>query len=195
MFFLKKKIKKGFTLTELLAVLAIVSIMSLIGFSFFNNFQSATALNLSQRKLAAAMKLAQSFAIQGRTQQIFGGQRLPCGYGLRFISKTEFEIFYNEPENNSTTCADTNKVSDNLDYEESISKTEESFILEKGVEANWDVSANEKALYFSIPDATVYENGSALGSGEEIYDLVYTKTSENQSVMVNGRGGIFEIKQ
>ena len=95
----KIKIKKkfsGFTLMELMVVIAIVGIMTGIGTVSFSSARRATALNSAQDEIISAIKLAQSYALQGKT---YGSNQKPDGYGFEFTDNNSYKIFRYEGVN------------------------------------------------------------------------------------------------
>lgn len=203
--------KPGFTLVEIMMVVIIIGIMSATSFLFFENSRATVNLDISQRHLAAAIKLAQSYAIQGRTQIVNDEQKLPCGYGVYFFSKNEFAIFYSLPEETlGLSCQDfedkSQKFTDyvashpSFDFENLYRpivssdfnfKDIEKFSLEKNVELYFPELADgsHTSLYFSIPNANIYENGT-----QPLADTVYILEYANlkKSVNINLEGAITE---
>lgn len=113
----KNKNSKGFSLTELLIVLSIVSMLAVVSFVGLSSNRKNTRLKLSQRTVAAAIKMAQSYAVQGKTQSIDvtnTNDIVPCGYGMVFTSENHFVIFYNKPLDSSSV--DCQMINSDQDY-------------------------------------------------------------------------------
>lgn len=72
--------KNGFTLLEVMVIIAIIGIMSAVGIVSLSSSRKMMALKASQDEVASAIKLAQSYALQGR---INSGTK-PDGYGFEF---------------------------------------------------------------------------------------------------------------
>jgi prepilin-type N-terminal cleavage/methylation domain-containing protein len=189
---IKSKNKRGFSLVELMIVISIIGIMSVLGMASFRSSRAYLNLDLSQRELAAAIKLAQSYAIQGKTQIVAGEEMLPCGYGLRFTEEKKFEIFFNKnPE--TETCQKINQTASAEDMHfgnQSVSA--ETFEFKEGVtlEGVSDFATTE--IYFTIPHANVYNYAGNLLLLEKEYVLAYPDLEETKTVKVNARGAINE---
>ena len=184
----KRKKQAGFSLIEILIVLLIVSLLGIIGFTAFRSSKNTAQLEMSQRKVAAVIKLAQSYAIQGKTQLIDGQQEVPCGYGFRFTNENEFQIFYNEPTDEKdcqTLNAETNM--DNFKFG-SLSVEADGFSLENGVALSGDI--NSSSLYFSTPNANAYGSDGASFSSSKTITLQYRDAQK--SITINSTGAIKE---
>ncbi len=160
------KKKGGFSLIEIIIVISIVGIMTIVGINSFNSSKNSSALDASQRKIAATIRLVQSYAIQGRTQLIDDEQKVPCAYGLQFTSATEFEIFYYK-KNLDGSC-------------DSVQQKMESFSFEKNVSLDGDYAVAK--IFFIIPHATA--------SGSNIFTL--KKGDDSKTVMITQNGGVVE---
>ncbi len=135
---------RAVTLIELLIVISIIAIISVTGFVSYQRNKAKSILEGSQGEISSMIKLAQSYALGGKTQS---GIK-PCGYGFRFLDNTgkadftDYEIFYKTPIAGSD-CANTNMNS---------FVTVESGTLSNGaVLSNFDNNVAETEIYFSIP--------------------------------------------
>jgi type II secretory pathway pseudopilin PulG len=200
-----EKNKKALSLIEIMVVVAIIMIMSsvmLVAF-YSSSSKSSILLDLSQRKVAAAIKLAQSYAIQGKTQLIDGKQETPCGYGFHFTDSDSFEIFYNK-KSDGRSCQVINSGVDPGDATYSIESVKfqwsidnsvslESYDLEKNISLNLPAATDFKSvtsIYFSTPQANVY--GS---SGNPLAGYSYNlKNSfgKIKAITISSRGHILE---
>lgn len=91
------KLYKGVTLLELLIVMASIIIMTGIGFSIWQSSRGDMHLLNAQREVASAIKMAQSYALQGKTQDTGSGPFVPCGYGFYIINDAamnKYKIIY-----------------------------------------------------------------------------------------------------
>jgi prepilin-type N-terminal cleavage/methylation domain-containing protein len=158
-----KKHRNGFSLVELLVAVFIIAAISAISFFALRGTRGATQLRASQREVAAVIRLAQSYAIQGKTQLIGGEQKVPCGYGFRFISNNEYQIFYNEPPTGAgESCQIMNNpcAPDDCKYNSS-SKSLEGFSLKGNVVLD-SPGYLTSSLYFSVPNSIAYDNNGSL---------------------------------
>ena len=182
-----KKVKnnKGFSFIEVMIVISIIGIMSAVGMVGFNSSKSKTRLELSQRTLTAAIKLAQSYAIQGRVQE----SQVPCGYGVVFTSTAEFRIFYNI-SSAGKDCQEINAepTLSNFKYNAGTSRLIDLFKLEKDVFLDSPVFVNS-GVYFSTPRASAY-NYSGVSLGTQAYTLKYN--SSTKTVTVGSEGSVTE---
>ncbi|MFA7209733.1 MAG: type II secretion system protein [Parcubacteria group bacterium] len=157
---------KGVTLIELLVVIAIIGIMSGVGLLSLQPSKLDARLKAAQGEVAAAIRLAQSYALQGKTQD----GAAPCGYGFQFTSQTDYRIFYRIPN-----AGDCNPTSSRYNAE--------SFVLKDGVEID-PVDVNQE-IYFTVPFGNI--------SGPGIGDFVLTHpNADNKTVTVNVAGNVVE---
>jgi Tfp pilus assembly protein FimT len=87
----KEKKLNGFSLIELMVILAIIVIMTGVSIVSLSPSRRYQALKAAQDEVTASIKLAQSYALQGRT--VSGISRV-CGYGFKFTNETDYQIFY-----------------------------------------------------------------------------------------------------
>ena len=87
---LKKKIA-GFSLVELMIVVAIIGIMSSIVLVSFNSPKAGVRLKAAQSELVSSIKMAQSFALQGKIPAT--GSKASA-YGVEFIDSQNYQLFY-----------------------------------------------------------------------------------------------------
>ncbi len=152
---------------EVMIVIAIVGIMSALVLINFNSTKNNARVKASQREVASAIKLAHSYALQGKTQPRWDGEMVtPCGYGIYFIPASEgenitrYRLFYNMP--GGASCDDLNKLAKNRRFIEGESKTEEIQTLESGVYLRF---SSGRQVYFTVPHGETYSGaGGALGS-------------------------------
>lgn len=161
---MSNRIKKhpAFTLIELLIVIGIIGIMSVVGIVSLGSGKSKLKLQSAQREVAATIKLAQSYALQGKTQN----GATPCGYGFRLdpndsTDKKKYEIFYNAGPN----CDQKNSDPNYRHYRNGNpdpSGIAESHELGNGVKLKapniYSGDPNTTELYFTIPHAKMYNN-------------------------------------
>lgn len=140
--------KRGFTLLELMVVIGIIGIMTGIGLVSLVPAKKNIALKTAQDEVTSAIKLAQSYALQGKS---ISGVSDICGYGFRFIDPpiagdpiVDYEIFYYKA---GADCTGGKTES-----------TVESQDLKNGVSLTSPVVANTK-IYFGIPSADISGTG------------------------------------
>ncbi|MDQ1284249.1 MAG: hypothetical protein QG620_597 [Patescibacteria group bacterium] len=86
--------QKGFTLVELVIAIAIMTVIFLTAFFAYQQNRATAKLEAAQREVASAIKQAQSYALQGRTQSISGSYQAPVEYGFRFNTDSRYIVFY-----------------------------------------------------------------------------------------------------
>jgi len=157
---------RAFTLNEIIMVMAIISILSLVGFLALRGARSVSQFKAAQREVASTIKLAQSYALQGKLQADPAGSGLisPCGYGFHFKNETEYEIFYNLPDeaDPALKCAGKNVLAEYRRWRDEASGksvSAESFSLKNGVEL---ISAPDSVeIYFTLPHANIFDTDGA----------------------------------
>jgi prepilin-type N-terminal cleavage/methylation domain-containing protein len=161
---------KAFSLIELMIVMAIIGILSVVIIAGLTSSRSSTRLKSAQREVASVIRLAQSYALQGKTQNGI----TPCGYGFRFAggNETDYEIFYNTPASGGVaTCDALNGNPSGRQYIASGSLQAENYALKDSVRrSGGNPSAYE--LYFTVPHAKAYDtSGSEITASPIAIDL------------------------
>jgi prepilin-type N-terminal cleavage/methylation domain-containing protein len=99
----KKTIKKGFTLIELMIIIAIIGTMTTVGFVSLKSGQNQAKLKATQAEIATMIKLAQSYALQGKKQ----GAVVPEYYGLKFSVDGTGYIFCSSSDATDLNCSNS----------------------------------------------------------------------------------------
>jgi prepilin-type N-terminal cleavage/methylation domain-containing protein len=175
--------KKGMTLLELTVSMAIIAIMSAIGITLLSSSKDVIKLKDAQTEVATAIKVAQGYALQGKTQS-----NTVCGYGIRFASESTYRIFYNSLIGSNTDCNAQNKDdyscrqwrNESIDIENIMS-------LPRGV--TLPDYANAK-LFFDLPHANIYSNNGNAFSGS--LEWFFQIGELPKSIIINNRGMIIE---
>lgn len=129
--------RHGFTLLELIVVIAIIGIMTSVGLASLSSSKRQTALKTAQDEVTSAIKLAQSYALQGK---IPNSGDIACAYGFEFLDNSpnsEYQIFYYRKVGSS--CDTGNK----FEVERNNLKNGVSLVS----------SFSSSAIYFNIPSA------------------------------------------
>lgn len=182
-----KEIKKHFqkryaaaTLVELLVVIAIIGILAGVSVVSLQSAKTSSRLKAAQREVASQIKLAQSYALQGRAQ----GGVVPCGYGFRFKDNDEYEIFYNPKLLNCSSVANH--------YDSAISQSFESQTLNNGVKlSNPDPTNIAKTeIYFTVPHGNIYDYTGATPITDN--ELTFQFGSSTKKITISSGGRITE---
>lgn len=111
---MKKKIRKnGFTLIELMIIVAIIGIMTTVGFVSLKSGQNQAKLKATQTEIVALVKLAQSYALQGKKQ----GAVVPEYYGVKFSVDGSGYVFCSSSDSMDASCnnsIETHQFSDGV---------------------------------------------------------------------------------
>lgn len=92
--------KRGFSIVELMIVVAIIGIMSTVVMVSFNSPKSGVRLKAAQSEFVSAIKLAQSYALQGKIPP--NGDKASA-YGVSFTNNTKsYVIFYTDSDGDRT---------------------------------------------------------------------------------------------
>ncbi len=177
---------KAFTLIELMVVIAIIGVMTAIGFGILQNQKSSSALTNAQREVASAIKLAQTYALQGKTVN----GTTPCGFGFAFdsndLNRQKYFIFYIPA--GSSDCATVNSSPKYVDT--SSTPTFESYVLNNNIKLDGSTSIGNTEIYFSVPNGAVYDSTGNMYAGQTIN---FSDSSANQkSITINSGGSIME---
>lgn len=170
---LKSKKNLGFTLVEVITVMAIIGIMTAISIVSLRGARTGTNLENSRREAASAIKLAQSFALQGKTV----GGNAPCGFGFRFTDNDIYEIFY--IPSGGVSCDIKNDDDDTRNCSDTSCSTLESYNLKNNVTVT---ASTGKDIYFTIPHGNVYGSTGQTFSGETITFTASDGTTKELSV-------------
>jgi prepilin-type N-terminal cleavage/methylation domain-containing protein len=185
-----RKKYRGFSLIELMVVIGIIAIMSIILLVSFNSNKSQSRLKVAQRETASAIKLAQSYALQGKTQ----GGATPCGYGFIFTLNNQYQIYYNLP--GASTCTIRNSDVNYRHYRASApdaSVLGESAALKSGVILS-PYSQNNTDIYFTVPQANTYKNaGTAYDVAQTLtFSSTISGTTNTKTITINPGGYVTE---
>lgn len=200
--------RKGFSLMELMMVIVIISIMTAVIIANLNSTKSNAAFQTSTREIASAIKLAQSYALQGKTE----GGTTPCGFGFVFIDSTHYQIYYNTYDSaysnahslNWHDCADQNRDTNHLHFNNGASSgamnsvVDSAYVLPSQTTLDavspGSLSSNtyDTDIYFAIPRASASEFTQSLGSFNTTQNVVYTLkyTGKCQTATVGLQGAV-----
>ncbi|HHH12444.1 MAG TPA: type II secretion system protein GspH [Candidatus Moranbacteria bacterium] len=129
-----KKERKGFTMVELLVVVAIIGIMTSAVLVSLADSRAKKNAETSAREVAAALRLAQNYAVSGR---IFDRSKIPCRYSFVITSPSSYEIRYTHHPLGNPTCT-------------TVPETVESFALPEGT-----VLTGASPIHFTIPNGSL----------------------------------------
>lgn len=162
---------RGFSLVELMTVIAFISIMMAVTFLSFSGKRDETALNVSAREVAAAVRAAQSNALAGVKGS--GNSGGLCRHMARATNGNSYEVSVRQlksgnPAGNCSILSDTTELSLN------------TYVLSDGVtfaSPSWEVS-------FGIP------HGEVIGSANQ--NIVLQKNGKYSAVCVLASGSVVE---
>ena len=191
---------KAFTLVELIIVIAVIGIMTSVGMVSFQTSRNTHKVEAAANEVAATIKLAQSYALQGKAADDGSGNMVtPCGYGFRFdpgdSNLQQYEIFYNVPDAGSS-CADMDGAyfrQFNTSYSQPI---ESPLTLTNGVTLQSPAisdDSNPTEIYFTVPRADMFGyDGNALAS--DPITLGVTGDSATRIVTINYGGAVTQVQ-
>lgn len=179
----------GFSMLELIIVIAIIIIALLAGIASMSGVRSNAALKSSQRELTAAIKQAQSYALQGKTQN----GKTPCGYGLIFTDNKTYVVYYNALDGSggfTNGCQDQNTSTNYLHYRSSspASGVVSTSALPNGTITTESSLANTD-IYFTVPNSQAF-NGAGVSYPGRSITLDYN--GKQVTLDINTRGGVSE---
>lgn len=187
------KNKAGFTLIEMLVVLGITGILSSVGLISYQSAKSEAALRAAQREVATVIRMAQSYALQGKIQTIDGEQRTPCGYGFEFTNDHTYRIFYtykNDPSDAKNTCENDREYPSTGSIV-SINGNDQIFQLPDNVTMT-NAPVLPTKFYFTIPFGSVFPYDSVSDFGGNEMTLEYGENNATKRIIVNERGDVEE---
>lgn len=164
----KIKNTKGFTLLELLIVIAIMIILLSVGMVSLIPVKRSAILKSAQNEVTSAIKLAQSYALQGKI--IGSGLDAPCRYGFMFTDNDTYKIFYDQ------NCTGT----------ESLVETRD---LKSGAYLSNPASGNSSKITFSVPHGEVRSNNIAsFGSADFTFRINGVGATVNKTITIYDKG-------
>lgn len=188
---LKTKLS-GFTFLELVIIISIIGIGASVAIVSLNSSKSYAKLKAAQADTATAIKMAQSFALQGKTQS---GEKA-CGYGFRFTDNQNYEIFYVKLDQSvHDSCGEQNG---DANYRKWINDTDspssEIYNLAGEVSVKNPADIDNARIFFDIPHANIFngKDGILLYAPMAI-EFEYPPDSGNtKSITINELGSITE---
>lgn len=158
----------GFTFIELMIVIAIMGIAATAAVMSMDSARSEAALQSATRQVTSAIRLAQSYALQGKMEN---GSPV-CGFGVKIDSSNKYEIYYDALKSSSIDCG---SQTDNS------TATDSSYVLPSQVSFDSNSVANSTAVYFQAPGANP---SGTWNSGAAVY-LIYSTDGHQKEIMVN----------
>jgi len=191
---------------ELIIVMAIMGIMAGAGFVSLQSSKSDSRLKSAQREVSAAIKLAQSYALQGKTHSLGGVDTTPCGYGFRFDStdaqKQTYEIFYNLLDKTQyASCDIQNGNAANLHFiswGNPPSGHAGTFTLNNNVDLQSPAispAPNQTEIYFTIPFRNMYKEDGGKMVSDKTFTFEYpagSATAATKAITISPSGNITE---
>jgi prepilin-type N-terminal cleavage/methylation domain-containing protein len=155
--------RRGFTLLELSVVIGVICILSAVSIVSLTSSRNIVKLQAAQSELASTIKLAQSYALQGKTQ----GSSTPAFYGVKFFVNS-----YAVCTCTTSGCANCSSIGD--------SDSVEKYSLQNGV-----TRSSGNYVSFGVPHGEKYPAG-----GNTVFTVqVGGKT---KTVTVNSSGFVTE---
>ncbi len=182
---------RAVTMIEMIIVIAIIGIMAGLVMVSLQSGRSSSRLQSAQRNVTATIKLAQSYALQGKTQ----GGVTPCGYGFRFTANNAYEIFYNPRTGGYTSCNEQNNVLNMADLQyNGTSQTAEFYTLDAGVTLNSPVvtdftassADNATEIYFTIPHANAFKKDGTKYDAETNLRFIFSGDTKDITIRIGG---------
>ena len=159
-----KKKEKGFTLIEILIVVALIGILSVVSITSMKSGQDQNKLKAAQAETESIIKLAQSYALQGKKQ----GNIVPKYYGVKFSVDGKNYSFCS---NLNDTDVDCNNLIENYQFKNGV-------MLSAG---------QGTQISFDIP----YGN-CRLSSASDNLTLTFKFDNNSRGIIVNKGGAITE---
>lgn len=184
MFFGNKKVNRGFSLIELLIVMSIVAIMSSVGFMSYQDSKRDAILRAAQREVATVIRMAQGYALQGKTQND-GNDFTPCGYGVRFTSSGSYRIFYTKANAGSDCKTDDNYPGTGTTVANNIYTLSDDATISNS-------PASDVEFYFKVPFGNMLDRNGNSFNGTIIAFEHPSDTGDTMSITINSGGNVTE---
>jgi prepilin-type N-terminal cleavage/methylation domain-containing protein len=183
---LNKKNKKlsGVTLLELIVVIAIIGILAAVAIISMGSASSASKMEAVQKELASEIKLAQSYALQGKTHDGI----TPCGYGATFNADGTYNIFYNNLDSSKVDC-DTQNLDSSFNAHRPSSESMDGKTLSYGIRPN---ASGE--IYFTVPSAKIYYGGGSELTSNNNLSIILTGVNLSKYIKIY-TSGFIELEQ
>jgi len=166
----------GFTLVEVIMVIAIIGILSSISIISFNPLSKRTKVNASADEVTSALNLAKGYALQGRMP---AGFLSICGYGFKFTSTTQYQIFYYyHYTGGNLDCSDRNNFTETT----VITQT-----LKGGTVLNSPAFGATSTIYFNIPRSSV-----VFLPANPNFNIIYSGTPSIQKTVTVSANGLIQ---
>lgn len=192
------KNKNGFSFLEMIVTIAIISIMTAVFFSSLSGNKELKAVEGEARKVAAAIREAQNYALTGK--KITG--IAVCGWGMHYVAATKIYAVYYNFDNIGNGCEAFNGIKSNKVYDDTkFSVAYNSYKLENKVRFNNTATYNQN-IYFTIPFGIAHEyDGDALPdavgvgyTGQALIESEINPSAINYSICIYSSGQVKEIK-
>ena len=171
-------------------VITIISLVSVVTLTTVGVGRTRNNLKTAQAEVISAIKLTQSYALQGKT--VSAGET-PCGFGFMFSDEGNYRIFY-VPAGSGMTCDEKNANASYRQYiNESNSPTLEEYEIRNNIILKEGLDLSDTEVYFTVPHANVY-NSSGSAFGGTLITLTDSKGDMERSIEIDERGSIEKVE-
>ena len=176
------------TLIELLVVISIILILATatLGLSSLNTTRASLKMEQAEKELASAIKLAQTYALQGKTQN----GATPCGYGVHFDSQQTYKIFYRTLVSPNTDCDQQNSADSQYRIYSTENDIYSASMSSNGISVK-DSPVTDRDVFFTVPYAEIYSrsvNNTSLLIKDKVIQIQLTNGKYPKNVTVSATG-------